>query len=47
LKLMWPGKWIHVRASNTEPLLRLAAEAKTETEMEDLYGTVTDLLGRG
>ncbi len=47
LKLMWPGKWIHVRASNTEPLLRLAAEAKTEEEMEDLYGTVTELLGRG
>jgi len=46
LKLMWPGKWIHVRASNTEPLLRLAAEAKTEAEMEDLYGTVTELLGR-
>ena len=47
LKLMWPGKWIHVRASNTEPLLRLAAEAKTEAEMDDLYGKVTELLGRG
>ena len=47
LKLMWPGKWIHVRASNTEPLLRLAAEAKTEAEMDDLYSTVTELLGRG
>jgi phosphomannomutase len=47
LKLMWPGKWIHVRASNTEPILRLAAEAKTQAEMDDLYDTVTELLGRG
>jgi phosphomannomutase len=44
LKLMWPGRWIHVRASNTEPLLRLAAEARTEQEMEALYGRVTELL---
>jgi phosphomannomutase len=29
LKLMFPGGWIHVRSSNTEPLLRMAAEAKS------------------
>jgi len=40
LKMMWPGRWIHVRASNTEPLLRLAAEAKSEEEMERLYSEV-------
>jgi phosphomannomutase len=44
LKLAWPGRWIHVRASNTEPLLRLAAEARGEAEMEDLYQTVIGLL---
>ncbi|MEO8127766.1 MAG: phosphoglucosamine mutase [Bryobacteraceae bacterium] len=44
LKLHWPDRWVHVRASNTEPLLRLAAEAKDENAMEDLYGTVTALL---
>jgi phosphomannomutase len=44
LKLMWPGRWIHVRTSNTEPLLRLAAEAKSETEVEQLYATVMELL---
>ncbi len=43
LKLMWPGRWIHVRASNTEPLLRLAAEARTRQEAEDLYGSVLRL----
>jgi phosphomannomutase len=46
LKLIWPGKWIHVRASNTEPLLRLAAEARTDGEMNELYDTVTALLGK-
>jgi phosphomannomutase len=44
LKLMWPGRWIHVRASNTEPLLRLAAEAKDEDEMNRMYARVTELL---
>ena len=41
LKLLWPDGWIHVRASNTEPLLRLAAEAKTPERLEQLYGSVT------
>jgi phosphomannomutase len=44
LKLTWPGRWIHVRTSNTEPLLRLAAEAKSEAEVEQLYATVIELL---
>jgi phosphomannomutase len=45
LKLMLPQGWIHVRASNTEPLLRLAAEAKSEEEMEKLYDRVVRSLG--
>ncbi len=44
LKLMWPDRWLHVRASNTEPLLRLAVEAKTEAGAEKLYGTAWGLL---
>ena len=44
LKLIWPDGWIHVRASNTEPLLRLAAEARSAQRMEDLYDQVTVLL---
>lgn len=44
LKLMLGDAWIHVRASNTEPLLRLAIEAKTEERAEDLYGMVKGLL---
>ena len=44
LKLIWPDGWIHVRASNTEPLLRIAAEAKSKQRMSDLYKSVTGLL---
>jgi len=40
LKLILDDAWIHVRASNTEPLLRLAAEAKSEARMEELYADV-------
>jgi len=44
LKLLLDEGWIHVRASNTEPLLRLAAEARTEDEIERLYGRVLKAL---
>ena len=44
LKLMMPDGWIHVRASNTEPLLRLAAEAKSQEQVDELYGRVERLL---
>jgi phosphomannomutase len=37
LKLMVPGGWVHVRASNTEPILRLAAEAQTVERLEEIY----------
>jgi phosphomannomutase len=43
LKLLFARGWIHVRASNTEPLLRLAAEARSEAEVEELYGRVLRL----
>jgi phosphomannomutase len=44
LKLSWPDAWIHVRSSNTEPILRIAAEAKTEAGMDGLYRRVMQLL---
>lgn len=37
LKLCLEEGWIHVRASNTEPLLRIAAEARTPEMLEELY----------
>ena len=40
LKLILANGWIHVRASNTEPILRLAAEGRTAEELEGLYTQV-------
>lgn len=37
LKLMLPDGWIHVRASNTEPLVRVSAEARSKEEADRLY----------
>lgn len=43
LKLLWPGRWVHVRASNTEPLLRLAVEAPSAPDLEALFSQVRAL----
>ncbi len=39
------GWWFNVRASNTEPLLRLNAEAKDKTTLETLLKKLTPMLG--
>lgn len=36
LRLAWPDRWLHVRPSGTEPIVRLIAEAPTEAQAEDL-----------
>ena len=36
LRLDWPGKWLLVRASNTEPIVRLIAEAESADEARRL-----------
>jgi phosphomannomutase len=36
LKLLLPEGWVHVRRSNTEPILRLLAEARDERGADDL-----------
>jgi phosphomannomutase len=36
LRLEFANKWLHVRASNTEPIIRLIAEAPTREEAERL-----------
>jgi phosphomannomutase len=46
LKLTLEDGWLHVRASNTEPVLRLAAEARTEEKLEEIFGAVMGLLER-
>lgn len=36
LRLAWPNRWLHVRPSNTEPIIRLIAEAPSEPEAREL-----------
>jgi phosphomannomutase len=36
LRLDWTDRWIHVRPSNTEPIVRVIAEAREEKEAEKL-----------
>jgi phosphomannomutase len=45
-KVTLDSAWIHVRASNTEPILRLACEARTEERADELYLLAKDLIER-
>ncbi|MDX1962425.1 MAG: phosphoglucosamine mutase [Pirellulales bacterium] len=44
LRLDWPNKWLLVRASNTEPIVRAIAEAPTAKEAEELCDTAGKVL---
>jgi phosphomannomutase len=36
LRLSWPDRWVHVRPSGTEPIVRVIAEAPTDQEATEL-----------
>lgn len=36
LKINFPSSWVQLRSSNTEPILRIYSEAKTQKEADDL-----------
>ena len=44
LRLDWPGRWLLVRASNTEPIVRIFAEAETEAEAARLCAEASSVL---
>jgi phosphomannomutase len=44
LRLMFPDRWVHLRASNTEPIVRLYAEAPTRQEAKALLEAIRRLL---
>jgi phosphomannomutase len=41
LKLDMPDSWVHLRPSNTEPILRIIAEAETPSRLDELVQTYT------
>jgi phosphomannomutase len=43
LKILLADGWVHLRASNTEPLLRIAAEARTPDRLEELYARAIEV----
>jgi phosphomannomutase len=46
LRLDWADRWVHVRPSNTEPIVRVIAEAPQAAEAERLCREVGGLLGQ-
>ncbi|QVL31938.1 phosphoglucosamine mutase [Telmatocola sphagniphila] len=46
LRLDWPDRWLHVRPSNTEPVVRAIAEAPTAEQAEQLCRDAAKSLGK-
>jgi phosphomannomutase len=44
LRLSWLDRWLHVRPSGTEPIVRLIAEAPTEAQAAELVAVGRELL---
>ena len=36
LKIEWGNDWVHLRTSNTEPIIRIYAESDTEAKANEL-----------
>ncbi len=46
LKLIWEDKWIHIRKSNTEPIIRIYAEAADVASAESLVSQIKDIVAK-
>jgi phosphomannomutase len=44
LRLVWPDAWLLVRGSNTEPIVRMIAEAATPQQAEQLCDAAVRLI---
>jgi len=44
VKIDFPDKWVHLRKSNTEPIIRIYAEAHTMQEAEELGGNLIQII---
>jgi phosphomannomutase len=44
LRLDWPGGWLLVRSSNTEPIVRIVAEATDAAAVEEALARATAAL---
>lgn len=46
VRVEWPDAWLHVRASNTEPLVRVIVEAREEERARELYESAMSRIRR-
>ncbi len=44
LRLDWDNKWVHIRPSNTEPVVRIIGEAPTKEELNELIKACEDIV---
>jgi phosphomannomutase len=47
VKIMFEKAWFHLRRSNTEPIIRLYAEAETESQATHLAAQVMRQIKKG
>lgn len=46
IKVVFPGKWFHLRSSNTEPIIRIIAEAADKADAMELIEEVNHLINK-
>lgn len=46
VKIDFPDKWVHLRKSNTEPIIRVFTEAKSQAEADELGRSIIELIER-
>ena len=44
IKIDLEDSWLHVRSSNTEPIVRIIAEAKTKKEAKELISIAVSMI---
>ena len=44
VKIDFPDKWVHLRKSNTEPIIRVYSEAATMAEADELGKKIMDVV---
>jgi phosphomannomutase len=44
VKIDFPDKWVHLRKSNTEPIIRIYSEASSKEEAESLSAQIKDVI---
>ena len=44
LKIIWEDEWVHIRKSNTEPILRIIAESKSVSQSNKLIELIKNMI---